>query len=147
MSEAYEELSTAYHFLTNKVEIIEKRNIILEKKFEQLKNLREQTVETKTPGSSSNPLMKSASSCETTLDYVEQTCTVLLHGGSNSVHFEKPSSSQAHVKAIEERLAESEHNVRSLQEQLSSCNNCVNVKMHLLAIIIKYVFQNYSYYQ
>ena len=122
MSEAYEELNTAYRFLTNKVEIIEKRNIILEKKFEQLKNLREQTVETKTPGSSSNPLMKSASSCETTLDYVEQACTVLLQGGSNSVHYEKPSSSQAHVKAIEERLAESEHIVRSLQEQLNSCN-------------------------
>ena len=122
MSEAFKEMSTAYHLLTNKVEIIEKRNILLEKRFEQIKNLREQTVETKTPGSSSTALMKSASSCETTLDYAEQACAVLHQPGSNSIHFEKPSSSQAHVKAIEERLAETEHNIRSLQEQLNSSN-------------------------
>ena len=122
MSEAFKEMNEAYHMLTNKVEIIEKRNSFLEKKVEQLKSSREQT-ETKstgTPMSSSRvSSTKSTSSCETNLDSVEQS--VLHQPSSNSIHYEKPSS-MIHVKAIEERLAETELSIRSLQEQLNFSN-------------------------
>ena len=129
MSVALEEMTARYHLLTNRVEIVEKTNAFLEKEVEQLKKSIEQRTEIKIkPADSKESLdttrsspfvsIKSASSCETGVECPEQT---VLQRPCNSIHCEKHSS-MTNIKAIEERFAELDRNIKSLQEQLNSCN-------------------------
>ena len=129
MSEAFKEMTTKYNLLTNRVEIVEKTNTSLEKEIEQLKKSIEQRIEVKIkPAESKESLdtqrsspfisIKSPSSCETAVECPEQT---VLQRPHNSIHIEKPSS-MTNIKAIEERLAELDRNIKSLQEQFNSCN-------------------------
>ena len=129
MSEAFKEMATKYNLLTNRVEIVEKTNTSLEKEVEQLKKSLEQKIEVKIkPAESKESLdtqrsspfvsIKSPSSCETAVECPERT---VLQRPCSSIHIEK-SSSMTNIKAIEERLTELDRNIKSLQEQLNSCN-------------------------
>ena len=137
MSEALKEMNIVYHLLTNKVETTEKRNNILEvkvvqleKEVEYLKNLREKTTETKTAKSEkssldtqrSSPLISAVSALSHEMAAACTEQTVLLQP-NNSIHCERHNS-MTYLKAIEERLAESERNIKFLQEQL----NCSDIK-------------------
>ena len=126
LTEAFKEMTVAYH-LTNKVLIIEKSNSDLERKVEQLSYLGEQTKtkdededSLEAPRSSPHISTKCVSSCEITSFCVEQT--VLHPGYFNSIHYEKHTSGTVNLKAIEDKLAETERNFQCLQEQVNSSN-------------------------
>ena len=138
MSQVFKEMNIVYHFLTNKVETTEKRNnflegkvVQLEKEVEHLKNWREKTIETKAAKSEKNSLdtqrssplisVVSVSSNETAPACTEQ---MVLLQPNNSIHCERHNS-MTYLKAIEERLTESERNIKFVQEQL----NCSNIKV------------------
>ena len=113
----------SHHLMTNKVEMIEKRNGFLEKEIEQLKK---EVIELKAKGegkvglegSSSNVVIKTPSLNETSI-YAEQA--VLHQTHYNTIRYENPANTAnvLYIKAIEDKL---ERNIQFLQEQLNSSN-------------------------
>ena len=117
----------AYHSLTKKVEVIEKKNNFLEKKIEEFreqKNMVEAKSESKNSleASRSSPHISttilSASSYETASIYAEQSVLNPAYY-SDFIHYEKPSS-MMYEKAMEEKLAESDRKMTSALEQNAS---------------------------
>ena len=124
MSEAFKEMTMSHHLMTNKVEMIQKRNGFLEKEVEQLKKEVNDTKAAKgegkagLEGSLSNVLLKTPSLNETSI-YTEQA--VLHQTNYNTIHYENPTNAGnvLYIKTIEDKL---ERNIQSLQEQLNSSN-------------------------
>ena len=123
MSEAFKEMTMSHRLMTNKVEMIEKRNGFLEKEVQRLKEISEVKAKGEGKagfeGSSSNVVLKTPSLNETTSIYTEQA--VLHQTNYNTIHYDNPTNTAnvLYIKAIEDKL---ERNIQSLQEQVNSSN-------------------------